>query len=121
MIVAGDEAVEDLGEEAPLLRREPAHDAEIDRDDAAVGVDEQVARMHVGMEEAVAQRMAQEGLHQRAAERRQVEPAGCERRAVGQRRAVDPFEREHLARGAFPVDRRHAEVGIVLDVIRASR
>ena len=87
----------------------------------AVGVDEQVARMHVGVEEAVAQRVAQEGLHQRAAERRQVEPARCERGAVGQRRAVDPFEREHVARGALPVDRRHAEVRIVLRVVRASR
>jgi hypothetical protein len=34
-IVAGDEAEQDLGEEAPLLRAEPAHDAEIDRDEPA--------------------------------------------------------------------------------------
>ena len=31
-------------------------------------------------------------------------------RAVVQRRAVDPFQRQHFARGAVPVDRRHAEV-----------
>ena len=30
-IIAGDEAVQDFGEEAPLLVAEPAHDAEIDR------------------------------------------------------------------------------------------
>ena len=43
-----------LGEEQPLLRPEPAHDAEIDRDQPALRVDEQIARMHVGVKEAVA-------------------------------------------------------------------
>ena len=57
----------------------------------------------------------------RAAERRQVEALGLERRAVGERRAVDPFEREHVARGAVPVDRRHAEIRIVLGVLAPSR
>ena len=55
LIVAPDEAVKDLGEEPPLLAAEPAHDAEIDRDDAARVVDEEIALMHVGVKEAVAQ------------------------------------------------------------------
>ena len=63
-VVAADEAVEDFGEEPPLLAAEPAHDAEIDRDDAPLGVDEEIALMHVGVEEAVAQRVAQERLDQ---------------------------------------------------------
>ena len=117
VIVARDEAVEDLGEEAPLLRRQPAHDAEVDRRDAALCIHEQISRMHVGVEEAIAQRVAQEGLHQRAPERRQIEPARFQRGAIGERRAVDPFEREHAARGALPVDRRHAEIRIVLGVL----
>ena len=54
LIVARDEAEQDFGEEAALLRAEPAHDAEVDRDQPAVGVDEQIAGMHVGVEEAVA-------------------------------------------------------------------
>ena len=64
-VVAGDEAVEDFGEEAAFLLAEPSRDAEVDGNDGAVGLDEQVARMHVGMEEAVAQRVAQERLDQR--------------------------------------------------------
>ena len=80
LIVAGDEAVEDLGEEAALLRPEPAHDAEVDRDQLAVVVDEQVAGMHVGVEEAVAQRVAQEGLDHGAGERLEVEALGLEPR-----------------------------------------
>ena len=54
----------------------------------------------------------------RAAERLQVEARRLERGAVGQRHAVDPFERQHVARGAVPVDRRHAEIGIVPGVLR---
>ena len=83
LVVAGDEAVEDFGEEAALLRPEPAHDAEVDRDELALVVDEQIARMHVGVEEAVAQRVAQEGLDHRARQMRKVEARGLELRAVG--------------------------------------
>src|SRR5450759_2115847 len=61
-IIAGDEAEQDFGQEAPLLRPQPSHDAEVDRDQPAFVVDEQVARMHVGVKEAVAQGMAQEAL-----------------------------------------------------------
>ncbi len=53
---------QDLGQEPPLLRAEPAHDAEIDGAEPALRIDEQVSGVHVGMEEAVAQRMPQEGL-----------------------------------------------------------
>ena len=55
LIVAADEAVEDLRQEAALLRPDAAHDAEIDGDQAAFRVDEEVPLVHVGVEEAVAQ------------------------------------------------------------------
>ena len=117
LVVAVEEAVEDLGEEAPLLHAEPPHDAEIDGDDAALLVDEQIAGMHVGMEEAVAHGMAQEGLHQPRAERLHVVAGGGKRVAVGDRDAVDPFERQHAARAARPIDLRHAEAFVVLGVL----
>ena len=78
-IVAHDEAVEDLGEIAALLLAEAADDAEVDGDDVASAIDEEVAGMHVGMEEAVAQRVAQERLDKHLREMRQVvarPPAG---------------------------------------------
>ena len=77
-IVARDEAIEDFGEEAALLLAEPAGDAEIDRDDGAVGLDEQIARMHVGVEEAVAQRVAQERLDQVGGDRLEVVAGGAQ-------------------------------------------
>ncbi len=72
-IVARDEAQQNLGEEAPLLHAEPAHDAEIDRHQPAGIVEEQIAGMHVGMEEAVAQRVAQKTLDHLAPEIGQVD------------------------------------------------
>src|SRR5438477_2765934 len=96
-IIARDEAVEYFGEEAPLLRPEPSHDAEIDRDQLAVLVDEQIAGMHVGMEEAIAQRMPQKRLDHGARQRHEIVALGLEPRVIVQRDAVDPFEREDVA------------------------
>ena len=64
---------QDFGEEAPLLQAEPAHDAEVDRDQPAGIVEEQIAGVHVGMKEAVAQRVAQETLDHLAPELGQID------------------------------------------------
>src|SRR5258707_9529483 len=92
LVVAGDEAKQNLGEKAPLLHTETSHDAEIDRHQLASVIDKQVAGMHVGMKKAVAQRMTQEGLNHRAREALEIQSPGFEQRAVGERRRVDPFE-----------------------------
>ena len=92
-------------------------DAEIDGDDGAVGLDEQIAGMHVGVEEAVAQRMAQEGLDQRGGDRLEVVAGRAQALDVGHLDAVDPLHGEHVAAGALPVDGRHAEAGIVARVL----
>ncbi len=56
------------------------------------------------------------------AELRQVEALGAAaRRMIRQRGAVDPFQRQHVLGGAVPVDRRHAEIRIVLGVLRHLR
>ena len=83
-----------------VLAVDPAHDAEIDGDDGAVGVDEQVARVHVGVEEAVAERLVEEGSASPcAASRLQVVPGRVDRaRDRSMRDAVDPFDGQHAAR-----------------------
>ncbi len=78
-VIARDEAVEDFGEKPPLLRAEPPHDAEIDGDDMAVLVDEQIALMHVGMKEAVAHRVREEGAQNDEAEPLEILPAAIRR------------------------------------------
>src|SRR5476651_665570 len=88
-IVARNETVKNLRQKPPLLRLQSPHDSEIDRDQPAVVIDEQIARMHVGVEKAIAQRMTQESLDHRASKLRQIEAFLLEFRAVGKWRAVD--------------------------------
>ena len=82
-VVAGGQAIEDFGQPLPRAAVDPAHDAEVDRGDGPVRLDEQVALVHVGMEESGADRLAEEGEHQPLGERGQIVP-GCDQRlAVG--------------------------------------
>ena len=120
-IVAGDEAQENFGQKAPLLLAEPAHNAEIDGDEAAGIVEEQVAGMHVGMKEAVAKRVAQETLDHLAPELGQIDLRLRKTRMIAQRNAVDPFHRQNIMRGAVPVDRGHTKIRIVAGVLRHLR
>jgi hypothetical protein len=103
-VIAGDEAVEDFGEETALLLAEPPDNAHVDRDDHALRIDEEIARMHVGMEETVAQRMAQEGLDQRVGKRVEIVAGGLQPLDIGHLDAVDPLHRDDVAAGALPVD-----------------
>ncbi len=73
-IVSRDEAIENFSEEPPLLLVEPPGNAKIDRNNHALRINEQITRMHVGMEKTVAQRMTQEGLDQRFGDLFEVEP-----------------------------------------------
>ncbi len=117
-IVARDEAVKNFRQEPSLFRPKPSHDAEIDRDQPAFMIDKQIARMHVGVKKAVAQGMAEEGLDHGGGKTRQIEALGLQCLPVGERRRLDPFQREHVFRGPIPVHRRHAEIRIVPGILR---
>jgi hypothetical protein len=116
-IIAGDQAVEDLGQPQPRLAVDAAHDAEVDRGDAPVGEREQIALVEIGMEEAVRNRLAQERAHQAAGE--DIACRARPRPALRLREldAVDPFERQHLAGGALPVDLRDHEIRLGLHAL----
>ena len=118
VIVARDEAKQDFREEAPLLRPQTPHDSEIDCDQPCFVIDEQVAGMHVGVKETVAQGVPQKTLDHIAAERSQIEALRFKRPVVTQADAIDPFQGEHLAGGAVPVDNGHAEVGVFAGIFR---
>src|SRR5208282_5660209 len=113
LVVAPNEAEQDLGEESSLLSPEPAHNAEIDRDDTPRFVDEKIPLMHVGMEEAVAKRIAQKGLDEGFREPARIVSELGETLRVRERNAVDPFHGHDFARRAVPIDRRRANVWIV--------
>ncbi len=115
-IITRDEAIENFGQKAPLLLVEPPGDAKVHCDDEPLRIHEQIARMHIGMEEAVAQRMAQEGLDQRFGKLAKVETRCFKRGNIRHLDTVDPFERQHVTTGALPIHLRNAETFIALDV-----
>ena len=116
-VVAGNETIEDLGKEPALLFAKASGNAHVHRDDHAGGIDEEIAGMHVGMEEAVTQRMAQEGLDQRVGQRIKVVPGGQKPVDIRHLDAVDPFHGDDITSGPFPVHGRNAEPGIVLGIL----
>ena len=116
-VIAGEEAVEDLGEPDPRLAVDPAHDAEIDRGEPAVGKREEIALVEVGVEEAVDHRLAQEGADEDRGERLQIVAGVDQRLAVGELDAVDPFEGEDAPGGAGPVDRGDEEAALGLEIL----
>ena len=117
-VVARDQAVQHLSKKTPLARADAADNAKVDSDHTALRIDEQVALVHVAMEEAVAHGVAQERADDCQAERLAVEAALIERRMVGDRRAVDPLDRQDALAGPLPVDGRHPEIGNARDIVR---
>src|SRR6266480_4021448 len=84
VIIAGDEAMQDFGEEQPFLHAKPPHDSEVDRDQPSFVIDEQVPGMHVGMKEAVTKRMTEEALNESLGEQRQIEAFDLQPRPIRQ-------------------------------------
>ncbi len=66
--------------------------------------------MHVGMEEAVAQRLGEETAHHQGGNGAWIAAGGDDGRRFAHRHAVDPFAGQHGLGGAAPVDVRHAEL-----------
>ncbi len=111
-VIAGDQAVEDFGQPDPRAAVDSAHDPEVDHRDAPVGQREEISLVKVGVEEAVDDRLPQEGADQGCRERLAVVPGRNQRVAVVELDPVEPFERQDPARGSPPVDLRHMEVGL---------
>ena len=89
------------------------------------GVDEDVAGVHVGVEEAVAEHLLEEALGGACARIRSgSKPAAISAVALVRGDAADPLQGQHPARGALPVDPRHAKalvLGEVLGELRGGR
>ena len=105
-IVAAQEGDQQLGEIAARVLVDAAHDAEIDRHDVALAIDEGVAAMHVGMEEAVAEHLVEEGLGALLHDDIGIVAGGDDGVAIADRDAVDALQRQHALGGAVPVDGR---------------
>ena len=90
LVVAVQEADQDLGVDPAGIGVDPPHDAEVERDQRPVRPELQVALVHVGVEEAVAQRVGQEGLDDPLRQPHQVGAARPQRREVAEVDARSP-------------------------------
>ena len=102
-VVAAEEGEEVLGQVALVGRAQRAHDAEVDRDVVALRGDEDVPRMHVGVEEAVAEHLREEDLDTVLGDPLEVDAGGAHRRQVADRDAADALHDHHVAVGQRPV------------------
>src|SRR5690606_24104473 len=119
-VVAAEEREEILGEIMLILVAQRADDAEVDRDVAGTlrvrDVDEDVPRMHVRMEEVVAEHLREEDLDAVLGEQTDVRAARLEERDVADRDAVDALHRQHVGPAIVPVDLRHVELVRVREI-----
>src|SRR3546814_14471241 len=79
------------GESPPI---DAAHDTEINSGDVHVWRDEQIALVHVGMEESIRNRLTQESVHQTGSNGGHVMPSRDQSLTVGNLDAVNPLARK---------------------------
>ena len=117
-VVALQEAQQHVGEVIAGLAVEPAHDAEIDGADIALGIDEHVAGMLVAVEKAVAEGLLEEDRRGAGQHQIDVEAGGQHRHAIVHADAGQALQGQHTAGRAPPIDLRHAIGGIPGKVLR---
>ena len=116
-VIAGEKAQQHIGQIVAMLAVEPPHDAEIDRSDGAVGQDEEIARVQIGVKEAVAEHHGEERGRRLANEIARLDAGGENALLVVDRQAADAFGGQHAPAGARPVDARHPEVFVAGEVL----
>ena len=108
-VVAVEEGEEVLRQVALVVGAERADDAEVHRQPArprrVAGIDEDVAGVHVGMEETMMEDLREEDLDPGAREGRDVDSFVPEDLHLRDRRAVHPLHHHHALRAKVPVDR----------------
>jgi hypothetical protein len=113
LVVALEESKKVLREIVLVVVGERADDAEIERDIAAVmcrvSGDEDVAGVHVGMEEAVAKDLGEKDLDAGARQRRQIDAGGDQRVGLTDRDAPHALHDHHRRRALIPVHFGHLQ------------
>src|SRR5262245_61562510 len=94
-------------------RREPTHHAEIDQRDAVAGQIHDIARVRIGMEEAIHEDHLEHGIGTAPGERLSVEARVVDRCQIVATDALDVLLHIHRAARPLPVDARHEDIEIV--------
>ncbi len=108
---------EDVREMLHVLLGHPADDPEIDQPDPAVRQDEDVPRVRIGVEQAVAQHHLEERRRPLERDLAAREPEPRERRMIVDPDALDPLHDQHPPGRPLPEDLGNAEVRAALEVL----
>ena len=113
-----DVAADQRGEETDDARAEALGEllgeAEVEEHDArALGLDEQVAGVRIGVEEAVGEDLLGEDVDERVRHPRRVDAGLPQRAHVVDLDALDELHHEHAAARVLPDDRRDVDLGAV--------
>ena len=124
VVVAAEEGEEVLREVALVRFRQRAHDAEVERDVLAevrrVDGDEDVAGVHVGVEEAVAEHLREEELDAGARQLLEVDAGLDQPLDLRDRDAAHPLHHHHFAGAPVPVHLGHAAAAASAAKLRRS-
>ena len=118
VIVAVEHRRQQTGQKQPFAEIEMTHDAEIDRHQRAAGRHENIPRMHVGMEEAIAEDLVEKGPGRRFGNLADVMSGSTQRLDIINADSLDPLDDEHAGGGVLEIDPRHGDAGIVGHVLR---
>ena len=114
-VVAVEDRHEVLGEPVLVVARELAHDAEIQRDEARIGlafrIHPDVAGVRIGVEEVVAEHLLVEHAHALGGERLAVDAGRVQRGDVVRRDAAHALHRHRALRRVRPDHFRHVQIG----------
>ncbi len=115
-VIAVEESEEVLRQIALVLGAQRAHDAEIDGDVLSLRADEDVARMHVSVEEVVAEHLGEEDLHAAFGELLEVDVMAAQRVDVADGNAVDTLHHHDVLARVRPEYFGHIENGRVGEI-----
>ena len=116
MVIAVEKGEEVDGEIAFVVVGQRADDAEIEGDVAVVGGDQNITRVHIGMEKAVAEDLCEEDFHAVIGKFVQIDAVGFEFGDFRYGRAVHPFDGQHVAGAVVVKHFRHNQHIAVLEV-----
>ena len=115
-VFAGDR-VEQANERVAEVAVDPADAAEVEQADHAARQDEDVGRVRVGVEQAVAKHLLQDRLGAALCDRRDIERPGVGQHVL-QPRPLHVLHRQHAGRRLRPVHPRETYRGVAGEVLR---
>ncbi len=116
LVISFDKAKENLGVDPASVFVDMPHDAEIIGDDITVGRDLQVALMHIGMEIAITQGMAQKQRQYPFSQNGAVMAGRIQCSIVAEWQPVGPAECHHATGGVIPQDLGQLKTLVILGI-----